>query len=270
MRMCLVGSEAPTPGKLPPFTLTFDHLYVDRFYRHLSDDPTLCTGCDLACDQCRGKYPSLYPIDFKKDIVAYRRLPGQLPYYVDNPLQYFSALPPFDVLVAIGLHEDVLLVLPRVAKDAGAKLLVVPVEDPDWISKWVRGNLVKVCQSLGIEFVSPKPFCALEAKGNEVIQEFIDYLRIGYPRIKLRIKDNIIVDSQVLVSAPCGCTYYVARNLIGFNLKNQVEKVVAKYWHSYPCVASMKMDPELGDTILHKGGYIHYDIVNGALREVAG
>ncbi|HDH57064.1 MAG TPA: hypothetical protein ENF16_00465, partial [Bacteroidetes bacterium] len=33
---------------------------------------------------------------------------------------------------------------------------------------------------------------------------------------------------------------------------------VSRYWHSFPCTASMKSDSELGgDTILHLGGQIH-------------
>jgi len=35
--------------------------------------------------------------------------------------------------------------------------------------------------------------------------------------------------------------------------------------HGYPCTASMDVDPELGDTILHKAGYIIRQEVHAAL-----
>jgi hypothetical protein len=60
----------------------------------------------------------------------------------------------------------------------------------------------------------------------------------------------------------------VAKNLIGKKLTPSInEDLTAKYWHSYPCVASMQMDAELSDTILHRGGFIHYAAVSEAVEE---
>jgi hypothetical protein len=69
-------------------------------------------------------------------------------------------------------------------------------------------------------------------------------------------------------SAPCGNTYYVAYNLAGQEITPDLnERVVAKYWHSFPCVGSMTTDPELGDSLLHKGGFLHYRAVDEAIAE---
>jgi hypothetical protein len=54
----------------------------------------------------------------------------------------------------------------------------------------------------------------------------------------------------------------------GAPLDAAVAEVVAKYWHSFPCVASMEIDRELGETILHMGGFMHYRAVQEALAEV--
>jgi hypothetical protein len=41
---------------------------------------------------------------------------------------------------------------------------------------------------------------------------------------------------------------------------------VCRSWHSYPCSAGMRQDPELGDTILRRGGQIHMEAFCGAAR----
>ncbi len=98
--------------------------------------------------------------------------------------------------------------------------------------------------------------------------EFVKHFRSGKPKIKIKVQDGKIIDTQVITSAPCGCTYYVARNLIGKEVNEELNvEVTAKYWHSYPCVASMDVDRDLGDTPLHKGGYMHYEAVADAVAE---
>jgi hypothetical protein len=57
-------------------------------------------------------------------------------------------------------------------------------------------------------------------------------------------------------SAPCGSTWYVAKKLIGEEVKKEgIRDVVAKAHHSYPCTATMAVDPEIGEPILHKAGF---------------
>ena len=46
----------------------------------------------------------------------------------------------------------------------------------------------------------------------------------------------------------------------------QESQYISKNHHSYPCTASMIMDPELEDTILHKSGYLIREAVREALE----
>jgi hypothetical protein len=247
------------------FALRFDDHYASRFLRHLEDDPTLCTGCGKRCDRCRANYD----LDMSGNVRTIQ-LPETLPYFIDNPDQYLpDKLPKHDVTIAINVHEDILLSLPNKAARAGARAFILPVENPDWITKWGRSRLKKLCKELGIEFSSPKPFCALEKGVGRFTDQFIDEFRIGRPHLNITLKNDTIEKAEVKICAPCGNTYFVAKNLIGKKFDEKINEWVAKYWHSYPCVASMKMDPELGDTILHKGGYIHYDAVHEALDKSA-
>jgi hypothetical protein len=271
LKLLIVTNDREKPGPRKPFSVIMQDMFSERVIKHLKNDyADLCNGCDKDCDHCRDKYPVLYPVDFKESIADVLLLPAEMPYYVDDPDEFFPAkLPEHDVVIAIHIHEDLLMALPSRSKKAGGKALIVPSEDPEWVSAWLRGRVKKICDSLEMESSFPKPFCTMtEEPDKPVTAKFIRKFRIGRPRVKIKVQDGKVIDSHVLISAPCGCTYYVARNLIGKEVNEDLNtEVTAKYWHSYPCVASMDVDRELGDTPLHKGGYMHYEAVAEAVEE---
>ena len=178
---------------------------------------------------------------------------------------------PHDVTLVVHIHEDLLLALPKLAKEAGSRALIVPLEDTEWLSPGVRRQVERACAELGLECAFPKPACSLEARDDQpAIREFQRIYRVGRPKIVIQSRDGVIREARVVQSAPCGNTYYVAYNLAGQEIgKDLNERVTAKYWHSFPCVGSMATDPELGDSILHKGGYLHYRAVTEAVAEEA-
>ncbi len=263
LKICLLLPNGVITKKKRPFSLTFDNIYAQRFLKHLRNDPNLCTGCGSRCVHCRNRYN----LDFSSQIAGVFEIPSVLSYFVDNPEKYFpERFPSHEVMVAINIHEDILLALPEKIKERGAKALIVPIEAPKWITRWGRERLKRICSQLNLEVAFPKPFCSLRKGNYRVINDFIEDFRIGFPKLKFEIRKGVIKKAKVLRSAPCGDTYFVAFNLPGTKVE-EIERVVAKYWHSYPCVASMKMDEELGDTILHKGGYIHYEAVHKGVNE---
>lgn len=266
MKVFVVSSGGPEPEfdeRFREFSQKFDDTYAQRFIRHLRDDETLCTGCGDACVHCRRSYK----INFTEMIAGQLDLPSRLLQFVDSPEKLLpERLPPHDVIIPINVHQDVMLSLPAMAKAAGASAVVVPVEDPQWLDPWVRGEMRKLCRRLELEFASPKPYCDLVPGSHPAINRFIEEFRIGRPELEITVQEGVIKRARVLRSAPCGNTYFVAHNLRKAPIDEHLHEVVAKYWHSYPCVASMKMDPELGDTILHKGGYIHYEAVDTAMK----
>ncbi|RLE89534.1 MAG: thymidylate synthase, partial [Thermoprotei archaeon] len=68
--------------------------------------------------------------------------------------------------------------------------------------------------------------------------------------------------------APCGSTWHIAEKLIGSVIepRETLWERIAKAHHTYPCLASMEMDQELGDTILHKAQYLIRGAVEDSLR----
>ncbi len=266
MKLFVICPDKAAPKKVEPFCTQFDDGYAYRFIKHIVDDPSLCIGCGEDCDHCRYSFR----IDFSESLVGVLKLPVELPIFADDTDEYLpSELPPHDVTVALNVHEDILSDLPYLIKRAGSKALIIPAEAPDWISRGCKRSMKKVCEEAGIEVAFPKPFCSLEeSPSHPVINEFMRTFRIGKPKMQLFVHDGEIVNTQVDCCAPCGCTYFVAKNLIGKRITPEInEELTAKYWHSYPCVASMQMDAEISDTILHRGGYLHYSSVTNAVNE---
>ena len=151
MKLLIVTNEKYNPVPRKPFSVIMEDMFSERVVKHLQNDyAEICNGCGNDCDHCRDKFPALFPVDFKEDIAGVILLPAELPYYVDDPGDYLpDTLPPHDVMLAMHVHEDLLLSLPQRAKDAGAKALIVPSEDPAWLSQWIRGGSGRYATSSG-------------------------------------------------------------------------------------------------------------------------
>lgn len=256
MKLLVLCSEPADPQSRPgPFERTFDSSWADRFLKHLHNDRTFCTGCGNRCVHCRDWRVR----DFRKDIRGIIRLPSLLPELLDDPFAYLpKALPPHDVLVAIAIHEEILIELPKLISKTGGRALIVPAEAPDWISRWAKGRLKEAARKLDLELAVPKPFCDLAPGAGPIIDNFIEHFKIGRPSVEIMEQDGRIAQATARISAPCGNSHYVAHNLQGHYINADLQYEVSHCWHAFPCTASMKNDPELGgDTILHKGGQIH-------------
>jgi hypothetical protein len=194
--------------------------------------------------------------------------PSDLPVYIEDPEKYLpSSLPENDVMLAINLHPDIIAEFPALAKKAGTRLIIAPIEEPNWLSAGSRNQIKVKCEKVGIVFAAPKPFCSLKKGEDPLIDRFIDTFKIGFPRFKIGIQHNNIVAVQIFISQPCGCAYYVAQKLKNVPLDIKLDEVISSAHHAYPCTASMDRDTELKDTILHKAGYIIREAVHEAIKE---
>lgn len=244
--------------------------YGERVIRNLINDPSFCKSCDLYCDYC--KY-NLY--SYVHNIPAAIELPhpSQLPRFIDHPQQYIpQKIPPATLCVASGLHKDLLLELPHHIQRNGIKGLVVPIEDFTEVPSGLRRQMEEKCQELGLESAFPKPFCSLQATEDKPsISRLVTELKVGRPLLEISTQKRdgreVIRSATVRRSAPCGSTWYIARKLMGVETRQKVlYDAVAKAHHSYPCTATMSIDPEEEEPILHIGGYIIRSEVEKALR----
>ena len=245
--------------------------FAERVIRNLINDPSFCKSCGLYCDSCKyGVY------SYVKNIRAAIELPSpaELPTFIDNPEAYMpKKIPKADLCISSGLHKDLLLELPYVIEKAGVKGLIVPIEDFMEVPSGLRRQLEEICVELGLESAFPKPFCSLEpAEGKPTISKFVNELKVGRPQLEISIirrgNSEVIGSTVVRRSAPCGSTWYVAKKLIGTETKRDIlYDVIAKAHHSYPCTATMNVDPETKEPILHLGGFIIREEVEKALKQ---
>ncbi|MCS7121828.1 MAG: hypothetical protein NZ895_04420 [Archaeoglobaceae archaeon] len=205
--------------------------------------PKYCStfgACGVSCDFCKN-------YDYSSSVVFAEKVPnsGDLEEFKIDPFEC-------DVLVVLNVHPDVLLNI----FDVEFKALIVPVEDPRWLRPGLRLQVSKLCEEFGIDFAAPKPFCSLKGKG--LIKKFSDEFKIGFPEFEVDLDGDAIRKVRVLRSDPCGSSYYVAKMMSGFILKDEqsLYSEVHKHQCSYPCTASMNRDPELGESPFHLAGYL--------------
>ncbi|MCC5910371.1 MAG: hypothetical protein JJT76_08040 [Clostridiaceae bacterium] len=263
MKLLIICSEKTDLLPKDLFEIKLDTRFANiKFIPHFQDDPLACNLCGKKCFWCRGQYD----LDFSDNIVDIIKLPDVYPLLLDHPLEHLpEKFKEHDVAVIIGIHQDILVELPKLIKESGGKAIIVPEEGHDWVSRWTRDETIEKCLEYGLEYAFPKPFCALTYGKFQLINDFIDEFKVGKPKLRLFVdQEDIIQKAEVIISAPCGNGYNVAKHLVGKKLGEEAKKCVAKYWHSFPCMGGMHIDPEIGDTILHIGGYMHYASLDNA------
>ena len=256
-----------------PLALVFVYSkdFMERVIRNIINDPCFCQSCGLYCESCKYNVYS-----FVKNVRAAIQLPSpaDLPAFIDNPEEYMpKKLPKADICLASGLHKDLLLELPNQVKKAGIKALIVPIEDWNEVPVGVRKQVEVRCQELGLECAFPKPFCTLEPqKDKPTIARFIEETKVGRPLLEITLtmvdKKEVIECAVVRRSAPCGSTWYIARKLAGVPTKQvELHDAIAKAHHSYPCTATMNIDPETKEPILHISGFTIREEVEKAIEK---
>jgi thymidylate synthase len=183
-------------------------------------------------------------------IVGLHEYREDLPEFIDNFEKYIpKELPECDLVLSIGLKGDINMILPEIASKTGAKSIIIEIHDPSQVPIGLQKEIEAA--SNGIKTVFAKPFCSLKPVGDEVIDEFTKVF--GKPCLEIE-GEKFIKNINVIRGAPCGSTWYIADELIGFPLED-AELESGNKLHNYPCVASMTTDNVLGDTILHIAGY---------------
>jgi hypothetical protein len=257
-----------------PLTLVFIYSgeFAERVIRNLINDPSFCKSCGLLCDSC--KYSVYTHVRNIRAAIELRK-PSELPAFIDDPEKYMPKnIPKADLYVASGLHKDLLLELPRCIEEVGVKGLIVPIEDFVEVPPGLAKQLDEKCQELGLESALPKPFCSLKpSKDKPIISRFVTELEVGRPLLEISTvkkgRYGTIESASVKRSAPCGSTWYIAKKLVGLETKREIlYDGLAKAHHSYPCTATMEVDPEVKEPILHVAGYIIREEVKNALNHV--
>jgi len=262
MRILVLRSAARVPGAKPtdPYTQEFAGTFAEKVVGNLLGERGFCTACGPDCTACRDGCDRR----FAGSIAGVIELPAVLPYLLEDPARHVpSDVPGHEIVLAVRIHEQILLEFLKRCSRWGTRGVVVPIESPDWLSPAARRQAREICRGAGVEIALPRPFCDFDPPAGGVLADFRRRFHVGRPAVELTVRDGRIEKAHVAVSAACGATYYVARWLTGKRVEDDLKyEVVAKRMHSYPCTASMKWDDEVSDTLMHVASRAHYEILD--------
>ncbi|MCK9152474.1 DUF166 domain-containing protein [Methanobacterium alcaliphilum] len=197
---------------------------------------------------------------FAKDIVGLYEFSEDLPEFLDDVEDHIpNNIPEADLLISVGLFGDINMVIPTIAEISGVQSVIVPIHNPQQIPSGLKNEIENSIESARIIF--PKPFCSLTFQDDLYIDEFVEVF--GKPELEIQANTQI-KQVKVIRGAPCGSTWYLAEHLVGIP-SIEAEFEAGNKFHNYPCLASMNVDPLLGDTIMHLAGYKTKEAVKRAL-----
>ena len=194
-------------------------------------------------------------------------LPPALPVIIDDPTEFVpDDLPQCDLLLALSENPGVAELIPDFAEAVGAQAVIAPVDNRSWLPLGLQKQTERRLEGMGIAATFPAPFCTLQEtdSDNASIVEFARYF--GRPLVQIFHDDSQIKQVTVERMAPCGNTNYVAELLAGVSIRD-AETRAGLLHHHHPCWASMEMDEQLGDTLMHQGGLMIKLAVQRALKE---
>ncbi len=204
--------------------------------------------------------------------------PAILPPIVDYPEDYVpDNLPPADLVLSFGEQKGIAELVPDVVRVTGAKAVVAPVDNEAWLPRGLARQLRGWLEEMGVTCVTPKPLCSLTetdyslkrrqrvAYDDPIIAEFARHF--GQPDLRLTIDPETgqITGAEVRRDAVCGCASYVAQGLVGLSV-DEAEQEAGMLHHHFPCLASMGIDVDYGDTLMHISGNILKDNIGEQVK----
>jgi len=192
---------------------------------------------------------------------------SSLPTMMEETSEYLPAnIPKADLVISLGEHAGVAEFLPAIVKASGARAVIAAVDNRAWLPPGLAKQVEKALQQLGVAMISPITFCTLQEDDAQhpLIREFAR--AFGVPEIEIAVENNRVEQARVIRSAPCGSTYFVAEALKGTKVQDAEEKSGILH-HNYPCLATMNVDWQFRDTLMHRAGYFTKQAVNRALKK---
>jgi len=204
--------------------------------------------------------------------------PTLYPLVIDYPEDYLpKTLFPTDLILSFAEHKGVAELLPEIAQMTGARAVIAPIDNEAWLPRGLARQLRGWLETAGVVCVTPKPLCSLTETDylitrrqkitytNELIAEFAHHF--GRPKFKISVdtQTRLITAAEVTRDAVCGCARYVAQGLIGVSV-DEAEQTAGMLHHHYPCLASMGIDSDFDDTLMHVSGNLLRDEIAEQVR----
>jgi hypothetical protein len=203
--------------------------------------------------------------------------PRALPQVIDEPEEFLpSSLAPADLVLAFQEDARAAQLIVDVAKLCKAKAVIAPVDREEWMPRGLVQQLAAWLAKAGIAAAFPKPLCALTesaaapqggAAAAQPSAEIVEFAKaFGRPSLEIQCdpQSRKITAVSVVRDAVCGCARHVAEKLVGVSA-GDAEQVAGLAHHHYPCMASMGIDPDFNDTLMHVSGNILKQEIGKAL-----
>lgn len=201
--------------------------------------------------------------------------PPHYPIVIDDPCDFLpKQLDAADLVLALGEAPGVAELIPDVCKMTGARAVIAPVDNSAWLPKGLANQLRGWLKEIGVVSAFPKPFCSLTETTYNLRGERVEYddwfisefaREFGKPRFRVEADDGRISQVEVERAAPCGCAEFVAQGLADVDV-NDAEFQAGMLHHHYPCWASMGIDPDYCDTLMHVSGNLTVDAISAATK----
>lgn len=175
-----------------------------------------------------------------------------LPDMIDDPDEFMPPdIPKADLLLSMQEESSAAQLIIDFAKAAEVRGVIAPIDNSEWLPEGMKNQIEQQLKEMGIDSVFPRPFCVLDETGHELFDQFAKCF--GKPKLALKWENDRITEVEVLVNAACGSAEHVAKQLVGQHIDDAVEKAGLAH-HHYPCLAAMKVEPDLEDTLMHVSG----------------
>lgn len=206
------------------------------------------------------------------------KAPSLLPPIIDYPEDYLpNKLPQVDLILSFAEHKGVAELLPDIATMTNSEAVIAPVDNEAWLPRGLARQLRNWLDRLGVACATPKPLCSLTefdygvtrreriSYDNKIISEFASFF--GQPEFNIKVNPNShkITSIEIQRDAVCGCARYVANQLIGISVEDAQVKAGLSH-HHYPCLASMGIDSDFDDTLMHISGNILKDKIGDQIK----
>jgi hypothetical protein len=211
-------------------------------------------------------------------VITQWRAPVFFPLVIDYPEDFIPAeLPPSDLILDFAEHKSVAELIPDIAKMTGARAVIAAIDNENSLPRGLARQLRGWLKQMNVTCATPKPLCSLTetdyavtrkeriSYDNPLIAEFARYFGKPEFSISLNPKTRTITSVVVKRDAVCGCARYVAQKLVGVRA-DEAEYETGMAHHHYPCLASMGIDIDFSDTLLHVSGNIMIDNVREQVK----
>ena len=200
-------------------------------------------------------------------------LTTRLPHVIDEPADFLPPdIPESDLLLFLSESDAAAQLIPEIARQAKVRGVIAPIENSNWLSQGLKGQVQQELDRDGIGTAFPKNFCTLtentfgyrdsaEPYNCPIISEFARHF--GRPKFSVEVEPEtgIIKNISVKRCSACGSTYHAVNKIIGKHVDDVIPKAGLTCMQ-FPCLASMQMehiDKDLYNTLMHLSGQIFND-----------